>query len=502
MRQYKRGAGILMPISSLPSNYGIGTMGAAAYEFVDFLHDGGQGCWQVLPVCPTSYGDSPYQSFSAFAGNPYFIDLDVLAEEGLLKQSDLSKYDWGTEGNDIDYAAIYRSRFSVLMTACKNSSFEQEEAYAQFCGECSYWLSDYSLFMAIKGKYENREWLLWDEKIRLRKPSALAEYQKKLSEEIRFFKFCQYKFNGQWKKLKAYANQKGIKIIGDIPLYVAMDSADVWVHGSLFELDQRKNPVQVAGVPPDAFSATGQRWGNPLYDWMAMENDGFQWWRERMKENAKLYDVIRIDHFIGIVRYYSIPAGCSTAMEGRWRKGPGKKLTDAIAESIGDADIIAEDLGIVVPAVRHLMIKTGWPGMKVLEFAFDGGEDSEYLPHNYKGTNMLVYGGTHDNETILGFVKKKSPEQMKFMYEYLGVNRKADIPAAMLRLAYSSVADMVIFQMQDILELDNSARMNQPSTLGGNWRWRITKDQITKETAEYLRKLAETFGRVQSNPLA
>lgn len=493
--KFVRGAGILLPISSLPSPYGIGTFGKEAYEFVDKLVEAKQKYWQVLPIGPTSYGDSPYQSFSAFAGNPYFIDLDYLAEEKLLTKEQIEQYDWGTEKDKVDYATIYQNRFSVLMIAFQNSSHLNTAEYIQFCEENKYWLEDYSFYMALKNYFDNVEWLKWEEDIRFREKEAMNRYQLQLKEEISFWKFLQFKFYEQWERLKGYANQQGISIIGDIPIYVALDSADVWVHGDLFELDERKNPIHIAGVPPDNFSATGQRWGNPLYDWEKMEKSDFLWWRERMKTNAKLYDIIRIDHFIGIVRYYSIPSECETAMEGEWKTGPGRKLTDVIKESIGDADIIAEDLGVVVPSVRALMKKTGWPGMKILEFAFDSGASNEYLPHNYKDSNILVYAGTHDNETLVGFFKKKKKKELKFLYRYLNIKRKSEIPDAIIRIGYASIAKAAIFQMQDLLKLDNSARMNFPSTLGGNWEWRLKREEFTENIVQYLKMLVETYGR-------
>ncbi len=493
--QFERGAGLLLPISSLPSPYGIGTLGDEAYKFVDSLVLAGQKYWQVLPVGPTSFGDSPYQSFSAFAGNPYFIDLDFLIEEQLLKQTDVTSLTWGDRDDEVDYATIYNNRFQVLKIAYKNSLHKQTTDYKNFCSDNIYWLDDYSFYMALKFHFENREWLLWDKDICYREKEAMERFKKLLSEDIDFWKFCQYKFNQQWKKLKSYTNEKGIKIIGDIPLYVSMDSSDVWVHGRLFELDEGKNPINVAGVPPDAFSATGQRWGNPLYDWDAMEKEDFSWWRERMKSSAKLYDIIRIDHFIGIVRYYGIPSESETAMIGEWRKGPGSKLTNVIKESIGDAQIIAEDLGVVVPSVRKLMYKTGWPGMKILQFAFDGSADNEYLPHNYKDSNSLVYGGTHDNETIVGFFQNKKGKELEYLLRYLNIKKKKEISDSILRLAYASVSSVAIFQMQDILKLDNKARMNLPATVGANWRWRMRKDQFTDRDILKLKELVETYGR-------
>ena len=495
-----RGAGILLPISSLPSNYGIGTFGKEAYQFVDDLAEAQQTFWQVLPVGPTSFGDSPYQSFSAFAGNPYFIDLDYLVNEGLITKEDITSKEWGDNPEDISYATIFENRFDVLRTAFANSKHKDTEEYKEFCENSTYWLDDYSLYMAIKCKFNNDEWSLWDDDIKYREEAALKKYKKELAEDIDFWKFCQFKFFEQWNELKEYANEKGIQIIGDIPLYVSMDSSDVWVHGRLFELDERKNPINVAGVPPDCFSEFGQSWGNPFYDWDAMEKVDFSWWRERMKANASLYDVIRIDHFIGVVRYYRIPSDCPTAVDGAWKKGPGKKLTDAIVESIGEAKIIAEDLGIVVQSVRDLMAETGWPGMKIMQFAFGSGNMNNNLPHTYTNSNMLVYGGTHDNETLVGYFETADEEEIEFTCKYLNVESVDEIPDAIIRSAYASTADVAIMQMQDILGLDNSARMNLPSSVGQNWRWRLTPGQFTDEHIDYLRDLAETYGRELDKP--
>lgn len=490
-----RGAGLLLPVSSLPSPYGIGTFGKAGFDFVDLLVKAKQKYWQVLPLGPTSYGDSPYQSFSAFAGNPYFIDIDILVSEGLVKQSEVDEHFWGDEENKVDYEAIYNSRFDVLKKAFERSNHQTKKEYIQFCEENNYWIDDYSLYMAIKNHFDNKEWLLWDEDIRFRKPEAVKKYEKKLKKDIDFWKFCQYKFYEQWFKLKDYANEKGIQIIGDIPLYVAMDSSDVWVHGDLFELDERKNPINIAGVPPDCFSVTGQRWGNPLYDWDKMEQDDFDWWRKRMQASAKLYDVVRIDHFIGIVRYFRIPAECETAEHGNYKKGPGKKLTKVIMESIGDAKIIAEDLGLMIPSVRKLMDSTGFPGMKILQFAFNGDPNNEYLPHNYHTSNTVVYGGTHDNQTLVGHLKDIDKAEEEYALEYLGVKRKKDIPDGIIKVAYASNAAVAIFQVQDILKLDDSARMNLPSSLGGNWEWRMTEGQLTEQNIQNLSKLATVYGR-------
>lgn len=494
-RALKRGAGLLLPISSLPSPYGIGTLGKEAYKFVDYLVEAGQKYWQVLPVGPTSYGDSPYQSFSAFAGNPYFIDLDYLVEEGLITKAQIKKFPWGDNAEYIDYATVYGSRFQILRMAFNNSTYAETKEYAQFEKDNEYWLDDYSLYMAIKFKFDNQEWSKWDYDIKARQPEAIDRYKEELKDDIAFWKFCQFKFFEQWNKLRVYANESGIEIIGDIPIYVAMDSADVWAHKDLFELDEDFEQINVAGVPPDAFSEDGQLWGNPLYNWTRMEECDFEWWKQRMASNSKIYDYIRIDHFIGVVNYYSIEAGCLNAKEGVWRQGPGKKLTDAIDSAIGDAKIIAEDLGIVSPAVRELLAETGYPGMNIIEFAFDGGPTNSHLPHNYK-PNSLVYGGTHDNETVVGYFSSRSAADLKYAYKYLGVTKKSEIPAAVLRAAYASVAAIAIFQVQDILELGNEARMNTPSTVGDNWKWRMLKGSLTKKKAKELKELAEFYARL------
>lgn len=491
----ERGAGILMPVSSLPSPYGIGTLGASAYEFVDSLKKAGQSYWQVLPVGPTSFGDSPYQSFSAFAGNPYFIDLDILKEDSLLMQEEIDAYSWGADAETVDYAILYQNRFPLLHKAYERSTHQKHADFEKFVQENAYWLDDYCLYMALKFYFKGQEWSLWEEGLRYRNKESVKKYEHLLKEEIGFWKFCQYQFFKQWNNLKDYANDKGIYIIGDIPLYVALDSADVWSHPDLFELDERRRPIHIAGVPPDCFSEDGQRWGNPLYRWKRMRKDKYHWWYERMHANAKLYDVIRIDHFIGIVHYWSIPASCPTAVEGEWIKGPGKRLTKVIRKATKGSDIIAEDLGIVSPAVRKLINETGWPGMKILEFAFDGDAGNEYLPHHYLDSNCLVYGGTHDNQTLMGYYKDKSKKELKFLMDYLHIKRVDQIPKAMLRAAYGSVADTVIFQMQDILELDDSARMNEPSTVGKNWRWRMKPGAFGKKDIKRLKKYCKTYGR-------
>ena len=492
-KQLKRGAGILLPLSSLPSPYGIGAMGKAAYEFVDMLQKAGQSYWQVLPVGPTSFGDSPYQSFSAFAGNPYFIDLDTLVEEGLLQREELAGVNWGEKEDDIDYACIFHERFQVLKKAFKRSEHKENKAYYDFLAENEEWLHDYAMYMAIKVAHNNQEWLAWEEEIRFRKPDALKQYENVLQDEIEFYQFLQYKFYEQWNRLKAYANRKGISLIGDIPIYVALDSADVWANPRLFQLDWELKPVYVAGCPPDAFSDYGQKWGNPLYNWKRMEQDGFTWWKKRIQSNARLYDVIRIDHFIGIVRYYNIPAE-GVPKEGFFKEGPGKKLVMAIDEARGDSKIIAEDLGVVVPEVVELVKESGYPGMKILQFGFDGNTENEHAPHNH-AKNFVVYIGTHDNETIRGYIANATEENHDFMMKYMDLKKEEDLVPAFFRTLYGSVADVVIAQMQDILGKDNSARMNLPSTIGTNWRWRMKQEEFTEELQQKLYDMTRIYGR-------
>lgn len=493
----KRGAGILMPISSLPAPYGIGTFGKSAYEFADSLKRARQSYWQVLPLGPTSYGDSPYQSFSAFAGNPYFIDLDALLEEELLTKEEIDACYWLDSEEEVKYDAVYYYRFPLLKKAYERSRHGETEEYRAFCAKNSHWLDDYALYMALKGHFGNKEWMKWEEPIRLRKPEAVKRYEELLREEIGYWKFLQFKFYEQWEQLKNYVNGLGISIIGDIPIYVALDSADVWTHPELFQLDpDTLTPLRVAGVPPDAFSDDGQLWGNPLYDWDKIEETGFAWWKDRMRASARLYDVVRIDHFIGVVQYYSIPYGAEDGKTGEWKQGPGKKLTDAINEAAGDAKIIAEDLGIFCPAVKELLRETGYPGMKIIEFAFSGDRFNEHLPHCYE-PNSVVYGGTHDNETLVGYFKPEARQwwELQYIADYLGAAHHEEVPDKVFRAAYGSVASVAVFQMQDVLGLGNEARMNTPGTVGGNWKWRMKPGAFGERGTGYLAFLVDTFGR-------
>lgn len=491
-----RKSGILMHISSLPNDYGIGKMGKEAYEFVDFLSNSKQSCWQILPVSPTSYGDSPYQSFSIHAGNPYFIDLETLEEEGLLKADEYQSIDWGDSKSSVDYSKIYENIFEVLKIAHKRFRKHTAKGYSRFVITNKDWLFDYGLFMALKFANGGKAWYEWEESIRMYKPKAVKNARKKFANEIDFWCFVQFKYFEQWKKLKKYANDKGIKIIGDIPIYCAYDSVDVWSQPQYFYLDKEKKPIDVAGCPPDCFTADGQLWGNPLYRWNVMEKEKFHWWIERIKSASDIYDTVRIDHFRGFESYYCISYGAKNARKGEWRKGPDMKLFKEVKRQLGDVDIIAEDLGFLTKKVNKMLECAGYPGMKVLEFAFAPTADSVYLPHNFKDTNSICYTGTHDNETIAGWVNSADEKTIDFCKEYLNVTNDADIVWAMIRACWASVSQTAIAQMQDFLELDDTARMNTPSTVGANWKWRL--DDMAKlddKLSEKIAKLTFTYGR-------
>ncbi|SET62527.1 4-alpha-glucanotransferase [[Clostridium] polysaccharolyticum] len=489
----ERGAGILLPISSLPSKYGIGTLGEASYSFIRKLKRAGQKYWQVLPVGPTSYGDSPYQSFSTFAGNPYFIDLDILIEEKLLVQEEVDSVAWYTTSEYVEYETLWNNRYNLLELAYKRANLKDSREYEAFVRKEKNWLDNYALFMACKNYFGNVEWLKWDEDIKMRTEEGIAKYTLLLQDKIGFWKFIQFKFYEQWNKLKKYAKERNIQIIGDIPIYVALDSADVWTNPKLFQLDENLQPINVAGCPPDAFSDDGQKWGNPLYNWDVMEMDGFQWWRSRIAAASRLYDVIRIDHFIGIVNYYVIPAD-KAGKYGWFEKGPGIKLLNALSTCLGNAKIIAEDLGAATEGVQELLEETGYPGMKVLEFAFDGNNENPYLPHMVP-RNCVFYGGTHDNETLKGFFETQSEVNRKYAMEYCDAASEDELVWKSIKTAYQSGADVVIFQMQDILQKDNSARMNLPSTMGMNWKWRLQEDEFTINEQECLKRWAQVYGR-------
>lgn len=492
-----------MPVTSLPSRYGIGSFSREAYEFVDFLEEAGQTYWQILPLGQTGYGDSPYQSVSTFAGNPYFIDLDCFVEAGYLEEADLATVDWGEDSVRVDYEKIYRSRFRILRKAYENSPFalEREEdgrreqkEFAQFIAREEQWLADYALYSAIKNEFQGKGLAEWEEEIRLREPGALNFYREKLADEIRFYEFQQYFFRRQWLDLKRYANEKGIQIIGDIPVYVAFDSADTWAHPELFQLDEKGFPTAVAGCPPDGFSATGQLWGNPLYRWDYHRDTGYDWWMKRLAACFELYDVVRIDHFRGFDEYFAIPYGDATAERGGWRPGPGYDFMRAIKKNLGDKSIIAEDLGFLTPTVLKLVKESGYPGMKVMQFAFDSREKGDYLPHNYP-YNCVAYTGTHDNDTMVGWLEHVDKEDLAFAKKYLNICTAENLHWIFIRHTLASVADTAIIPIQDYLGLGSEARINTPSVLGGNWQWRLLPGQLDKALAEQMLEAAHTYGR-------
>ncbi len=489
----RRGAGILLPLSSLPSPYGIGSLGKEAYAFVDFLEQAKQRYWQILPIGPTGYGDSPYQSFSAFAASPYYIDLLTLQKEGLLTRKELSETDFGDVPNSIDYYKLYLNRKPLLEKAVARFS-AQDEAFVQFKQEQEHWLYEYALFMALKGENDMKAFSLWDEDIRLRQPWALEDAKVRLGAEIHFWQVVQFWFYSQWYKLKAYANERGISIIGDIPIYVSPDSAELWAWPHLFQVDENSRPTEVAGCPPDAFSQDGQLWGNPLYEWEHHKNEGYAWWKRRIRHACTVFDVVRIDHFRGFSGYYAIPANAETAKEGRWRDGPRAEFIDSIKADIPDMCIIAEDLGYLTEDVHELLRHSGFPGTKVLQFAFDSREDSDYLPHNYT-FNSVVYTGTHDNTTTEDWKKSAPKEDVAFCKRYLEIIPGRDFTRTCVRAALGSVSDLCIIPMADWLNLGIEARINTPSTLGGNWLWRVQKEELGKRLANELAALTAMYGR-------
>ena len=484
-----------MPLFSLPSPYGVGTMGQAARDFIQFLNASGQSWWQLLPVGPTSYGDSPYQSYSSFAGNPYFIDLDDLAADGLLEPDEYRNLDWGSP-EQVDYSLLYKTRFPVLRKAVTRLLAEPPADYAQFQTENQDWLEDYALFMALKEENGGVSWHKWPKDERLRRPAALTAARRRLGQELDFWRGVQYLFFRQWDAMKALAHEKGVSIIGDLPIYVAGDSADVWADPKQFQLDKNLEPIEVAGCPPDAFTEDGQLWGNPLFDWERMKQDGYRWWLRRVGFQFRLFDLLRIDHFRGFDEYYAIPYGDKTARNGRWKPGPGLDFFQTVERELGHREIIAEDLGFLTDSVRQLLKDTGYPGMKVLEFAFDSKtRDSEYLPHCYPH-NCVVYAGTHDNETILGWLNSISTADASYAKRYLRLNRREGYAWGVMRGGWSSVADLAVMQMQDVLEAGAEGRINTPSTLGGNWQWRMLPGQADEKLAKKLLRSVRLYNRV------
>ena len=492
-----RESGILMHITSLPGAYGVGTMGKQAFAFIDFLEQAGQSCWQILPLNPTGYGDSPYQSCSAFAGNHYLIDLDTLVEEGLLEKGEIEHIDWCWSETKADFGRLYNNRLNVLRLAY--GRFQGGEAFDSFCAENSSWLPDFALFMALKGKYQGQPWYNWDRDLKFRDPDAIWNARQELKEEVRFYSFVQFLFFKQWNALRSYATGKGIRIIGDVPIYVPLDSVEVWSSPELFQLDQDLNPEAVAGCPPDAFSADGQLWGNPLYRWDLLEQDGYSWWIRRLGAAGKLYDMVRLDHFRGFEAYWSVPYGETTAKNGKWVKGPGMSFMDALKTKLPELDFIAEDLGFLTQEVLDLRDNSGFPGMKVLEFAFDSREPSEYLPHTYT-SNSVVYTGTHDNMTMRQWFETADPSAVQYATEYKNLSEAEGLVWGTIRTAMASVSDLCIIQMPDYLDLSGEARMNFPGTLSDcNWTWRAKDGIINEALAKRILNLTKLYGRYTGN---
>ncbi len=498
----KREAGVLLSVTSLPSKYGIGCFDRSAYEFVDFLEAAGQCYWQILPLGAASHGgsfDSPYQAYSAFAGNPYFISLDDLVEEGVLSKEEVEAANFGTDPAKVDYDALYENRLPLLRKAYERSHVTTIQAYVDFTRENFWWLEDFSLFMALKGFFGEQGWNEWPEDIRMRYGYALDYYREKLYFDIEFHKYLQFKFYEQWSKLKAYANGKSIRIVGDIPIYVSPDGSDIWAQPEMFQLDGNNAPVQIAGCPPDDFSADGQVWGNPLYRWDYHRQQNYHWWVTRMWYSFKLYDVVRIDHFRGFDEYFAIPAGSEKAADGHWEKGPGMELFSVLREKLGDRAVIAEDLGFMTDGVRALVRDSGYPNMKVLQFGFDPEDlygTGDHLVHNFSN-NCVAYTGTHDNETLAGWFTSLTKEGRDYVRRYMGEERtpiKA-MHRKLTELAMRSAARICIVPIQDWMGLDNSARMNVPGTVDNNWKWRLMPDQLPKGLEKEILEITKRFGR-------
>lgn len=488
----ERASGIIMPVFSLPGEYGIGTMGKEAFRFIDFLNKARQKYWQVLPMGPTVCGNSPYSSWSTFAGNPNFIDLEMLRDEGLLNLDEIKNTDWGH--GDIDYDKVLTERPKILKKAFENGYKSMREEIEEFAEENSSWIYDYALYTALKEQFEMTAWYEWENGIKFRRKEALEKYRKELKEEIDYHIFIQYLFFYQWKKLKKYAHENGVRIIGDLPIYVAMDSADVWSSPQNFQLDSELMPTETAGVPPDYFSKDGQLWGNPLYDWDTMQKDGYGWWIRRIDGAIKMFDVIRIDHFRGLESYWAVPSGEKTAVNGQWRKGPGLDFLERIKGWFGGIEIIAEDLGILTDEVKQLLRDSGFPGMKVIEFAFDESGNSDYLPYKYD-KNCVCYAGTHDNATLEEWKRNGEKKEIEFAMEYFGITKESDFNWGIIRGGMESSANLFITQMQDYLELGAEARTNIPGTADGNWKWRMNKGATTDKLAKKIAKITMLYGR-------
>ena len=491
----KRSSGVLMHITSLPGQFGIGTFGKSAYEFVDFLEETKQTYWQILPLTTTSYGDSPYQSFSAVAGNLNLIDFSLLKEDGLLEESDYVKVNFGENPEKVDYALLFEARRPILEKAVANTSKNSEvlAEIEKFEAENSSWLADYAEYMAIKESFGYKSFIHWDEDIKKGEETAREKYRTELQDSIRYYTVTQYFFFKQWLALKEYANEKGIKIIGDMPIYVSADSVEMWTMPELFKVDENNEPLYVAGCPADDFSPTGQLWGNPIYDWEKHKEQGFSWWIYRVQESFKIYDVLRIDHFKGFSDFWQIDKDAENAVNGTWEAGPGIELFQKIKEQLGDLPIVAENLGFIDAKAEKLLDDSGYPGMKILQFAFPG-EDNLDRPHHYT-QNSVAYTGTHDNDVVNGWYEKLSESEKELVSEYLNRRNEEKITEAMIRGIYSSVSDYAIVTMQDLLDKDATSRMNVPSTVGGNWEWRMLAEDLTEERKEFLENITVRYSR-------
>lgn len=487
-----RKSGILMHITSLPSPYGIGTLGKSAYEFLDFLKKSGQQSWQMLPLTPTGYGDSPYQSCSTFAGNPYLIDLDMLVKEKLLTKKDLTGIDWGTDETAVDFGKIYNNRFTVLRKAYNR--FQGGEEFDTFLRENDSWLPDFALFMALKADHQSKPWFDWEDEYKFRNDEALGKAWNRLEDEVYFYCFQQFEFAKQWKNLKTKAESYGIELIGDVPIYVPLDSVEVWKNPELFRLDAALRPTAVAGCPPDGFSADGQLWGNPLYNWDAMKQTGFKWWIERMEAAGKLFDVVRLDHFRGFESFWAVPYGDATAKNGKWMPGPGMDFVNALKKELPHIDFIAEDLGFLTPEVLKLRDDSGYPGMKILAFAFDSKDENDYLPHTYI-PNTVCYTGTHDNVTTKQWFDEATKKSAAFARTYMHITPDEGDVWGSIRVCQATVSERAMVQMQDYLELGAQGRMNTPGKASGNWAWRAKEGYLTKELAKKILAMTTLYGR-------
>lgn len=491
----QRSSGVLMHMSSIPSDYGIGTMGRESYKFVDFLKKSGQSYWQLLPLCqPDPAGWSPYSSYSTFSGHFCFIDFDLLEEDGYLKKSDYATINWGSDETSVDFDKVNSNKIDVLKIAYKNWIKTNKKRIADFVKE-NKWADDYAMFMALLSFNDGKCWWDWKDKYKFRDEKALSKLKKEHEDEVNFWLFTQIVFLDQWNLLKKYANSQGIGLIGDIPIYVSGNSSDVWTNPDDFCLDENMMPAKVAGCPPDAFAKDGQRWGNPIYNWKKMKKENYTWWGERLRAYKNMYDVVRIDHFRGFDSYYSIDASEKTAKNGEWVKGPGIDLFNVIKDQLGEIDIIAEDLGYITDSVRELIKATGFPGMKILEMAFDPLEESDYMPHNYDA-NCVVYVGTHDNDTAIGWFNGVDSETRGLCKEYLNIGLFEGVNWGMIRGSMASVAKLSVTQMQDFLGLGSEARMNVPGTVGINWKWRMKKGVATEKLAEKIYHITKMYGRI------